>query len=132
RFFVFVVLSGKAPRSNRPAATQISGSPTEKAILSWAVKADNGLSMSIQETEVAKESYDIIILDDNLASVVKFQLTVNIAALVMNVVATNVSRLNFTPCALARSFRESLKTNVMWRNLIIQPGNILHMPLWIL
>ncbi|KAL1326466.1 hypothetical protein AAHE18_13G231100 [Arachis hypogaea] len=27
--------------------------------------------MSIQETEVAKESYDIIILDDNLASVVK-------------------------------------------------------------
>ncbi|RYR19538.1 hypothetical protein Ahy_B03g064348 [Arachis hypogaea] len=44
--------------------------------------------MSIQETEVAKESYDIIILDDNLASVVKFQLTVNIAALVMNVVAT--------------------------------------------
>ncbi|XP_020974771.1 calcium-transporting ATPase 12, plasma membrane-type-like isoform X1 [Arachis ipaensis] len=51
-------------------------------------KRDNGLSMSIQETEVAKESYDIIILDDNLASVVKFQLTVNIAALVMNVVAT--------------------------------------------
>ncbi|XP_020974772.1 calcium-transporting ATPase 5, plasma membrane-type-like isoform X2 [Arachis ipaensis] len=51
-------------------------------------EADNGLSMSIQETEVAKESYDIIILDDNLASVVKFQLTVNIAALVMNVVAT--------------------------------------------
>ncbi|KAE7997503.1 hypothetical protein FH972_002134 [Carpinus fangiana] len=32
-----------------------------------------GLSMGIQGTEVAKESSDIIILDDNFASVVKFQ-----------------------------------------------------------
>ncbi|XLR53963.1 hypothetical protein S83_004635, partial [Arachis hypogaea] len=33
--------------------------------------AVNGLSMSIQGNEVAKETSDIIILDDSLASVVK-------------------------------------------------------------
>ncbi|RZS02804.1 hypothetical protein BHM03_00032905 [Ensete ventricosum] len=34
-------------------------------------EADIGLSMGIQGTEVAKESSDIIILDDNFTSVVK-------------------------------------------------------------
>lgn len=38
-------------------------------MLPW--QADIGLSMGISGTEVAKESSDIIILDDNFTSVVK-------------------------------------------------------------
>ncbi|KAH7290026.1 hypothetical protein KP509_30G029100 [Ceratopteris richardii] len=71
-------------------------------------KADIGLSMGIQGTEVAKESSAIIILDDNFTSVVKavrwgrsinfniqkflqFQLTVNVTALTVNFVAAMTS-----------------------------------------
>ncbi|CAB4261606.1 unnamed protein product [Prunus armeniaca] len=69
-------------------------------------EADIGLSMGIQGTEVAKESSDSVIMDDNFASVatvlkwgrwvynniqkfIQFQLTVNVAALVINFVAAN-------------------------------------------
>ncbi|KAH7302250.1 hypothetical protein KP509_23G062400 [Ceratopteris richardii] len=67
-------------------------------------EAHIGLAMGIQGTEVAKENSDIIIMDDNFASVVRavrwgrsvflniqkfiqFQLTVNVAALTINFVA---------------------------------------------
>ncbi|XP_039009543.1 calcium-transporting ATPase 9, plasma membrane-type-like [Hibiscus syriacus] len=129
-------------------------------------EADIGLSMGILGTEVAKESSDIIILDDDFASVVKvvrwgrsvyaniqkfiqFQLTVNVAALVINVVAAVssgdvplnsvqllwVNLIMDTLGALALATepptdnlmhrtpvgrREPLITNIMWRNLLIQ------------
>ncbi|KAJ4845751.1 Calcium-transporting ATPase 10, plasma membrane-type [Turnera subulata] len=129
-------------------------------------EADIGLSMGIQGTEVAKESSDIIILDDNFSSVVKvvrwgrsvyaniqkfiqFQLTVNVAALIINVVAAVssgdvplnavellwVNLIMDTLGALALATepptdhlmlrspvgrREPLITNIMWRNLLIQ------------
>ena len=129
-------------------------------------EADIGLSMGIQGTEVAKECSDIIILDDNFASVatvlkwgrcvynniqkfIQFQLTVNVAALVINFVAAIsagevpltavqllwVNLIMDTLGALALATEQPTKelmerppvgrtepliTNIMWRNLLVQ------------
>ncbi|KAL3647824.1 putative calcium-transporting ATPase 13, plasma membrane-type [Castilleja foliolosa] len=129
-------------------------------------EADIGLSMGIQGTEVAKESSDIVILDDDFASVttvvrwgrcvynniqkfIQFQLTVNIAALVINFIAAVSSgdvpltavqllwvnlimdTLGALALATERPSDELMKvrpvgrtvpliTNVMWRNLLAQ------------
>ncbi|CAI9300630.1 unnamed protein product [Lactuca saligna] len=129
-------------------------------------EADIGLSMGIQGTEVAKQSSDIVILDDDIASVstvlmwgrcvynniqkfIQFQLTVNIAALVINFIAAVsagdvpltavqllwVNLIMDTLGALALATErptdellnkppvgrvEPLITNIMWRNIFAQ------------
>ncbi|KAL2238823.1 UNVERIFIED_CONTAM: Calcium-transporting ATPase 12, plasma membrane-type [Sesamum indicum] len=129
-------------------------------------EADVGLSMGIQGTEVAKESSDIVILDDDFSSVatvlrwgrcvynniqkfIQFQLTVNVAALVINFIAAVsagdvpltavqllwVNLIMDTLGALALATErptdelmhnppvgrtEPLITNIMWRNLLAQ------------
>lgn len=89
--------------------------------------ADVGFSMGVSGTEVAKEASDIIIMDDNFASIVKalkwgrtvndavkkflqFQLTVNVTAVVLTFVS-----------AVSNKENESVLTAVqlLWVNLIM-------------
>ncbi|KAL0414457.1 UNVERIFIED_CONTAM: putative calcium-transporting ATPase 13, plasma membrane-type [Sesamum radiatum] len=88
-------------------------------------EADIGLSMGIQGTEVEKENSDVIIMDDNFASIatvlrwgrcvyiniqklIQFQLTVNVAAMAINfVAAVSTGETPLTPAQF------------LWVNLIV-------------
>ncbi|KAM7469858.1 hypothetical protein LguiA_008041 [Lonicera macranthoides] len=110
-------------------------------------EADIGLAMGIQGTQVAKESSDIIILDDHFASVVKavhwgrsvyaniekfvqFQLTLIVVAVLINVleavssgdVSYNAVQVSSSPLCECVS-----GTHLLWVNLIVDTLGLLAM-----
>jgi len=89
-------------------------------------EAHVGLAMNIQGTDVAKEASDIVIMDDNFASIVKtvkwgrsvydnirkfvqFQLTVNVVALTLSLVAAFFPKYDLPLTAV----------QLLWVNLIM-------------
>merc|ERR550539_1814258 len=89
-------------------------------------EADVGLAMNIQGTDVAKEASDIVIMDDNFASIVKtvkwgrsvydnirkfvqFQLTVNVVALTLSLIAAFSAKYDLPLTAV----------QLLWVNLIM-------------
>merc|ERR1719189_1266469 len=90
-------------------------------------EAHVGLAMNIQGTDVAKEASDIVIMDDNFASIVKtvkwgrsvydnirkfvqFQLTVNVVALTLSLIAAFLEESIATPL---------MPVQLLWVNLIM-------------
>ncbi|KAJ3188439.1 hypothetical protein HDU85_005590 [Gaertneriomyces sp. JEL0708] len=93
--------------------------------------SDVGFSMGITGTEVAKEASDIVILDDNFASIIKavlwgrsvfdsvrkflqFQLTVNVSAVVITIVTAIYSTVHVKEPASALT-----AVQLLWVNLIM-------------
>merc|ERR1712241_287175 len=89
-------------------------------------EAHVGLAMNIQGTDVAKEASDIVIMDDNFASIVKtvkwgrsvydnirkfvqFQLTVNCVALTLSLIAAFSTKYDLPLTAV----------QLLWVNLIM-------------